>query len=107
MYLTKAPKLVPAIPTPNAKKMEKTKQYIKNGSWIKILKTFIGFILIKVKNVITSKIVFSMAERTMVGLPISHKNGLNKAVIIARGATLNRTKKDIINDIIGSDIYHL
>ena len=46
-----------------------------------------GETLIKVKNVNTIKIKFSTAENTIVGLPISHKKGLNSAVKIAFGAT--------------------
>ena len=46
-----------------------------------------GEILIKLKNVNTIKIKFSTAENTIVGLPISHKKGLNSAVNIAFGAT--------------------
>ena len=53
-----------------------------------------GETLIKVKKVNTIKIKFSTAENTIVGLPTSHKKGLNNAVKIAFGAT--ETKLTIV-----------
>ena len=93
LYLTIAPKLVPAIPTPKAKRIENIKQYIKKGSLNKVLKTENGETLINVYNVKIIKIKFSIAENTMVGLPISHKKGLNNAVKMAFGATESKLIK--------------
>ena len=39
LYLTNAPKFVPAIPTPKAKIIEKNMQYNKNGSEIIFFKS--------------------------------------------------------------------
>lgn len=87
LYRTRAPKLVPAIPTPNANKIEKIKQYNKKGSLNKILTNLIGEILIKIIIVKTNKITFSITDKTIVGLPISQNCGLKRAVKIAKGAT--------------------
>ena len=43
---------------------------------------------IKITMVKIIIIVFSITESTIVGLPISQNNGLNRAVKIATGATL-------------------
>ena len=47
LYLTNAPKLVPAIPTPKAKNKEKTKQQTKKGSLKVSLKNLKGPIRIR------------------------------------------------------------
>ena len=47
-----------------------------------------GEVRIKITMVKIIIIVFSITENTIVGLPISQNKGLNRAVKIAKGATL-------------------
>ena len=93
LYLTNAPKLVPATPTPNAKKTENKKQNNINGCFVKSLMIFKGLVLINKKIIKIIKIVFSAADMIIVGLPTSHKKGLKMAVNIANGARLIKLVK--------------
>ena len=76
MYLTKAPKLAEAMPTPNAKTIENSKQKTKKLSFLKIFMKVKGFTDRRMKNVKDKDIKFSIPDIIMVGLPDSHKNGL-------------------------------
>ena len=73
MYLLQiAPKLVPAIPTQMQKIKKKLRQY--NGKGFKNSSNeFKGAIIYKQKEVNNNNNVFSIAEKSMVGLPTSHK----------------------------------
>ena len=59
-----------------------------------------GEVRIKITIVKMIIIVFSSTESTIVGLPISQNNGLNKAVKIANGATLNNPVSEPSNSPI-------
>ena len=56
---------------------------------INFLSNLIGDVRIKITKVKMIIIVFSIAENTIVGLPISQNKGLKRAVKIAKGATDN------------------
>ena len=90
LYLTSAPKFVPAIPTPNAKNVENKIQNNKNGCFVKSLIIFMGLVLINKRKTKRIKATFSTAEITIVGLPISQIKGLKRAVKIAIGAKLSK-----------------
>ena len=94
LYLTNAPKLVLAIPTPKAKNIENMKANAKKGSVNISLKNLKGESLNKRTAVKNSNKIFSTTEITIIGLPISQGRGLKIDVKMAIGANRKRPVKD-------------
>ena len=82
-----------AIPTPKANTIVKVNAYNKIGSLKIVLKNLIGPFLVIANNENSNKPKFSIADKTIAGLPISVIEGLYIAVKIAIGANLISPEK--------------
>lgn len=92
LYLTNAPKFVPARPTPNPKIITKINEVTRKESEKRYLKKITGFTLKIMIMMYTVSIRFSTALKIIAGLPISRTVGLKIEEKIAIGAMLSNPK---------------